>query len=121
SATGPGKLRERCVSDASGAQEPDLLVREEEGLLRCTLNRPAKLNAMTQQMMDLFRAALVRFRDTDSLKVLLIDAKGRYFCAGADLKGGNSPKHLTARGIRENLRRGVYVVQANYDEMDQIE
>lgn len=103
------------------SEAPHLLVEEDGAILICTLNRPEKLNAMTQAMMDLFRDALLRFRDSDALKVMLIRATGRYFCAGADLKGGKGPQMMTARGIRENHRLGAYGVQALYDEMEHIE
>ncbi|MGB8365267.1 MAG: enoyl-CoA hydratase/isomerase family protein [Rhizomicrobium sp.] len=72
-------------------------------------------------MMDLFREALIRFRDTAELKVMLIRATGRYFCAGADLKGGSGPARHSATGIRETHRLGAYGVQAIYDEMEHIE
>jgi enoyl-CoA hydratase len=103
-------------------EEPHLLVREEGGVVICTLNRPDKLNAMTNQMFELFEAALIRFRDTDLLKVMLINAKGRYFTAGADLKEGDAlERPSTARDIREMHRvrqRGVHRI---HDEMEHIE
>lgn len=102
-------------------QAPHLLVEQDGPILIATLNRPDKLNAMTQEMMDLFREALLHFRDSEDLKVLLIRATGRYFCAGADLKGGKGPSRMTASGIRENHRLGVYGVQSIYDEMEHIE
>jgi enoyl-CoA hydratase len=103
------------------SEAPHLLVEQDGPILITTLNRPDKLNAMTQEMMDLFREALLRFRDSDELKVMLIRATGRYFCAGADLKGGKGPSRMTASGIRENHRLGAYGVQAIYDEMEHIE
>jgi len=103
------------------SEAPHLLVERDGPVLIATLNRPEKLNAMTQEMMDLFRAALLEFRDTRELKVMLIRATGRYFCAGADLKGGKGPARMTASGIRENHRLGVYGVQSIYDEMEHIE
>lgn len=102
-------------------EAPHLLVEQDGPVLIATLNRPKKLNAMTQEMMDLFLAALLQFRDTDEIKVMLIRATGRYFCAGADLKGGKGPPSMSARAIRENHRLGVYGVQAIYDEMEHIE
>ena len=51
---------------------PHLLVSEEDGILIATLNRPDKLNALTGQTMQLFEEALLRFRDTPELKVMLI-------------------------------------------------
>jgi enoyl-CoA hydratase len=102
-------------------EAPHMLVEETDGIVIATLNRPEKLNAMTGEMMDIFRAAMLRFRDRDELKVMLIRATGRYFCSGADLKGGSGPAKLTARSIRENHRLGVYGVQAIYDELEHIE
>lgn len=103
------------------AEAPHMLVEIQGPIVICTLNRPEKLNAMTQGMMDIFREALTLLRNSDELKVMLIRATGRYFCAGADLKGGKKPASMTARGIRENHRLGVYGVRAIYDEMEHIE
>jgi len=103
------------------AQTPHMLVEIQGPVLVCTLNRPEKLNAMTQEMMDIFREALTLLRKSDALNVMLIRATGRYFCAGADLKGGKKHASMTARGIRENHRLGVYGVRAIYDEMELIE
>src|SRR6201992_2028147 len=100
---------------------PPMLVERDGAILIATLNRPEKLNAMTGEMMDLFREALFEFRDSDDLKVLLIRATGRYFCAGAALKGGSGPSKRTATTIRENHRLRAYGVQALYDEMEHIE
>jgi enoyl-CoA hydratase/carnithine racemase len=104
------------------SEEPHLLVREQNGIIICTLNRPDKLNAMSNEMFELFEAALHRFRDTDHLKVMLINANGRYFTAGADLKEGDAlERPSTARDIREMHRvrqRGVHRI---HDEMEHVE
>lgn len=105
------------------SDEPHLLVHEDDGIIICTLNRPGKLNSLTGQTMELFEAALHRLRDSEELKVMLIRATGRYFCAGADLKegGGKSRMAHSARGIRESHRtqnRGMHRI---YDEMEHVE
>ena len=107
-------------------EAPHLLVDlPEDGIIVCTLNRPDKLNAMTREMMDLLTDAVLRFRDTDDLKVMLIRATGRYFSSGADLRSGNqrriSPTGQTARGIRENHRLNLNNMQQLWDEMEHIE
>src|ERR1700743_3712559 len=71
--------------------------------------------------MRLFEEALNRFRDTSELKVMLIRATGRYFCAGADLRGGSTVENPTARSIRETHRRGLNGMHRIYDEMEAIE
>ena len=110
-------------------EAPHLLTEEtEDGILIATLNRPDKLNSMTREMMDLLTDAVLRFRDTDSLKVMLIRATGRYFSSGADLKGNTEPRIVskaanwnTARGIREQHRLNLNNMQQLWDEMEHIE
>ena len=70
------------------SEAPHLLTEEDGAILIVTLNRPDKLNVLGAQLMGLFEQALHRFRDTAQLKVMLIRATGRYFCAGADLRSG---------------------------------
>jgi enoyl-CoA hydratase len=103
---------------------PPLLVEETDGILIATLNRPDKLNALDMATMDLLTEAVIRFRDTADLKVMLIRATGRYFSAGADMKGGQrkiTPTGQTATGIRENHRLNLNGMQQLWDEIEHIE
>jgi enoyl-CoA hydratase/carnithine racemase len=105
-------------------EAPHLLTEVRDGILIATLNRPDKLNALSAQTMQLFEQALHRFRDTPEIKVLLVRATGRYFCAGADLKSGSADGSGTARtasGIRENHRLKLNGMHRIYDEMEHIE
>jgi len=108
------------------SEEPHLLTEvTDEGILIATLNRPDKLNALSDETMELFEQALLRFRDTEAIKVMLIRATGRYFCAGADLKQGGSKTETgmgpTARSIRESHRVQNRHMHWIYDEMEHIE
>lgn len=61
-------------------------VTEHGTLLQATLDRADKLNALTREMYwDLARIA-DHLRDRDDLNALLIDAEGRAFTAGNDIK-----------------------------------
>lgn len=107
-------------------EAPHLLTEEtDDGILIATLNRPDKLNAISRDMMDLLTDAVIHFRDTAALKVMLIRSTGRYFSSGADLRSGNqrrvSPTGNTARGIRENHRLNLNNMQQLWDEMEHIE
>jgi enoyl-CoA hydratase len=102
-------------------EAPHLLTEQDGGILIATLNRPEKLNAITPQMMELFESALHRFRDTPELKVMLIRATGRYFCAGADMRTGTAAPTRTASAIRENHRLRLSGMHRIYDEMEHIE
>lgn len=104
------------------SEAPHLLTEEVDGILIATLNRPEKLNALSAQTMALFESALHHFRDTPELKVLLVRATGRYFSAGADLRGGSDIKPArTGSGIRENHRLRLHGMHRIYDEMEHIE
>jgi enoyl-CoA hydratase/carnithine racemase len=111
------------------SEAPHLLTETtEEGIIIATLNRPDKLNAISRDMMDLLTEAVLRLRDEPELKVMLIRSTGRYFSAGADLRGGNqrivSPAYKaggSARAVRENHRLNLNNMQQLWDEMEHIE
>ncbi len=98
----------------------------DEAILVATLNRPDKLNAINRETMERLTEAVLQFRDSPALKVMLIRAGGRYFSAGADLHGGQEQKRIsptgqTASGIRENHRLNLNNMQQLWDEMEHIE
>jgi enoyl-CoA hydratase len=104
------------------SEAPHLLTEQDGPILIATLNRPDKLNALSAETMSLFEAAVHRFRDTPELKVMLIRATGRYFCAGADMRSGASVAPAKSpSAIRENHRRGLHGMHRIYDEMEHIE
>ena len=66
----------------------DILYRVEDRVLTITLNRPDKLNAFTQRMLDELLDALDRADADDEIRAIVITGAGRAFCAGADLSAG---------------------------------
>lgn len=109
-------------------EAPHLLTEDADGILIATLNRPDKLNAISRQMMDLLTEAVLRFRDTPELKVMLIRSTGRYFSSGADLRSGDrnivSQVNVAANSaskVRENHRLNLNNMQQLWDEMEHIE
>jgi enoyl-CoA hydratase/carnithine racemase len=63
-----------------------LKVREADHILTITLNRPAKRNAMNTKMMEEIAFALAYARFTADVWVVVFEAEGKIFSAGADLK-----------------------------------
>jgi enoyl-CoA hydratase len=62
------------------------------GLALVTLNRPAKLNAMTSEPVASLHVTLDRLADDASVRVVVLTGAGRGFCAGLDLGGyGTAP------------------------------
>jgi len=63
----------------------DLLSERTGGILRLTLNRPEKLNAMTGALARELRASFEAAMDDASVRVVVLTGAGRGFCAGQDL------------------------------------
>ncbi len=57
----------------------------ENGIARLTLNRPDKLNSLTEDMFVEIRDALMQVQTTAGTRCLVITGAGRGFCAGQDL------------------------------------
>jgi enoyl-CoA hydratase len=63
-----------------------ILYSARDGIAEIRLNRPHRLNAVTQQLYDELNLALGAAEDDGDVRVLLLTGEGRAFCVGADLK-----------------------------------
>lgn len=63
----------------------NLLLEEDGGALRITLNRPKVLNALSLDLLTELHAALTGPAALPEVRAVLITGAGRGFCAGADL------------------------------------
>ena len=81
------------VADFKSQTFAYLIVEEDDHVLNITLNRPEKKNAMNPMLMNELVYALSYAHHTPSVWVVVLQAKGDVFCAGADLKAfaGQSP------------------------------
>jgi len=69
----------------------ELLQHERDGVLRLTINRPDRRNAMSPAVIDgLTRALLGPGRDSATRAIVITGAGDKAFCAGADLQTGKS-------------------------------
>jgi 2-(1,2-epoxy-1,2-dihydrophenyl)acetyl-CoA isomerase len=62
----------------------------ESGVLTLLLNRPQRLNAMSNALIEAMNRELARARDDGDVRAVLLTGLGRGFCAGADLSGGGT-------------------------------
>ena len=60
--------------------------RDERGVVALTLNRPGAFNALSEAMLAALGAELDALARDDSVRVVVLGAAGRAFCAGHDLK-----------------------------------
>jgi methylglutaconyl-CoA hydratase len=63
-----------------------LLSSLDEGILRLTLNRPEKRNALNSELIDQLRQALEQADLDAGVRVVVVCGAGKDFCAGADLE-----------------------------------
>src|SRR5438552_1966395 len=66
---------------------PVVLGAYEGAVCRVQLNRPDKLNALSDQVRQELHAILADLADRPEIRVVVIEGKGRAFSAGADLAG----------------------------------
>lgn len=63
-----------------------ILYDQRDGVAEIRLNRPHRLNAVTQQLYDELGDALGQAEADQDARVVLLTGEGRAFCVGADLK-----------------------------------
>jgi enoyl-CoA hydratase/carnithine racemase len=66
--------------------EPVLLTTKRDGICLLTLNRPQRRNAMSLELGDALREAILDADDDPDVSLVAITGAGTAFCAGADLK-----------------------------------
>lgn len=71
--------------------ERDLRVRTRGTVLELVFDRPAKLNAISDAMVDGLRGAVESFAARRELRVMLIRAAGKFFSAGMEISADISP------------------------------
>jgi len=67
-------------------QEPLLLREDRAGVATLTLNRPQQMNLLTSAMLDALQISLAEISRSKDIRVVVLAATGKGFCAGHDLK-----------------------------------
>src|SRR5690606_17718967 len=78
--------KESKMSAMNEIEAPLVDVRREGEVLTLTMNRPAQFNALSEALMDALEAELREAGSDESLRVVVIGANGKAFCAGHDLR-----------------------------------
>jgi enoyl-CoA hydratase len=80
-------------------------------VLRLTLDRPDRLNALTEAMADRLATELEQAAASDDVRVVLIAGTGEAFCSGADIGRPDPQGHLDERAL-DRASRMVRAVTA---------
>jgi 2-(1,2-epoxy-1,2-dihydrophenyl)acetyl-CoA isomerase len=82
-----------------------ILFSHEDGIARLTLNRPERLNSLTDAMHEALSAALSKVESDPALRVVLLTGAGRGFCAGQDQSERKPDPTGKPRDLGEGLER----------------
>jgi enoyl-CoA hydratase/carnithine racemase len=85
-----------------GDEASHVLIRIQEGVGIVELNRPDRFNCLSTSVMSGLEGALAQCEADSNVRVVLIRARGKHFCTGADLD-----EVLDARKDRGRLERFI--------------
>jgi enoyl-CoA hydratase/carnithine racemase len=75
------------MPSTSKVSEPAVLLRDDDaGVATLTLNRADQYNALSDELIEALSAALTDIGHDESVRVVVLAAAGRAFCAGHDLR-----------------------------------
>ncbi len=60
--------------------------KDDRGVLTLTLNRPAAFNALSEELLSALQQMFAQIAEDASVRVVVLQAAGKAFCAGHDLK-----------------------------------
>jgi enoyl-CoA hydratase/carnithine racemase len=80
------------------ASAPVLLREDKAGIATITLNRPAALNALSEALMGALQEEFDAIAVDRSVRVVILRAEGRAFCAGHDLREMESARASADKG-----------------------
>ena len=92
-----------------------LEVARQAGVLRITLNRPEKRNALNPEMIDELTQALSAAGEDARCGVVLVTGAGSAFCAGLDLEHLQSLEHRSAAEHRADSERIARLFRTLYE------
>ena len=90
-----------CADTTLVTGEPFVLTTMENGVAILTLNRPQRFNPLSSQMIAAIQAELDAIASDGSVRVVILAAEGKGFCAGHDLKEMRA--HTGDKGWQQGL------------------
>ena len=81
---------DRAKAEPASAAAPEVLYGVEASVATITLNRPERMNAISRPMLAQLSTRLLEADADPDVRVVILTATGRAFCAGLDLAGATS-------------------------------
>ena len=98
----------RADPESPHAMSETVVYSAADGIATITLNRPDRLNTMTDELLTAALAAFERAAGDDAVRAVVLTGAGRGFCAGGDLgagPGGGVAAEASLEGRIGTLRR----------------
>lgn len=94
-----------------------LLLDIKDRIATITMNRPEKLNAFTDEMLQGFVAALEQCNTSDEVNVIVVTGAGRAFCSGGDVGSFGDRAKDTAALIKRKLMERTQCLPRKFQEI----
>src|SRR3569833_2985822 len=88
-------------AEVSTATQPYVLSTFADGIATLTLNRPQRFNPLSFDMIAALHAELEALKSNPSIRLVILAAAGKGFCAGHDLKEMRA--HSKDKGWQQSL------------------
>src|ERR1700716_3527300 len=88
-------------------QTENLRVDRDGGLLRLTITRPARMNAIDLASMTEISDVLTESATDSSIGVVVLTGEGKAFCTGADLSAGSQTPEVVMDTAGRMVRAGT--------------
>lgn len=100
------------MEDSFGEYQTLLVTQPAPGITLVTLNRPDRLNAMTNTMFDELEVVARKLSDDNDIRVVILTGAGAGFCAGYDLDDAERLPDLSALGMFDQQNRAARALAA---------
>ncbi|WP_346896068.1 enoyl-CoA hydratase [uncultured Roseibium sp.] len=95
-------MSDAAAASSSPTEKPLVATLLHEGVYRIVMQRPKRMNALSREMMTALSEELTKAEQNKDVRVILLGAEGKVFCAGHDLK------ELTAARAESDRGRSTY-------------
>jgi enoyl-CoA hydratase len=79
-----------------------LIYEKEDGIAIITLNRPQRMNALSEQLVKELGQVINEVEDDEEVRVVIMTGQEKFFCAGADIREPVSVSYLKRVGAMLN-------------------